>query len=479
MLSAIRKFSSSIYAKIFLFIVAIPFVFWGMGPLFTGGNLNVIAKIGKNKISTQEFANFLKYRATDEEMLNINSIEKLLSNFIGDKLIDEEIEDFDIKLSDYSLSAIIKNEEIFKKGNKFSRTKYEKFLVENSLDVITLETNISKQKKKEQLFDFIVGGIVPPNFMVNIAYNKANQTRYIQAINLNDIIKQKLSFSKNQIESYFNQNKDVYKDIRRFIKFVKLNPKNLTGSDEFNDSFFQKIDEIDDLIVEGKNLDFILNKFNLGSASLVAFNKSDMEKNSKNVNDFPFKLIKSVFSINEMEPITLIELTDEYFIIQIEKTENIQRDITDELVKKNILLNLEKQTRRKFISEIIGKINKNNFKKNDFDKLSNDENVAIKKIKLKNQNDDEILKQELINQVYAYPEKMIIVVADISLRENFLIYIDKIESVSIDKNPDNYKKYFDSSQARMINNLYNTYDSYLKNKYEININYKALDSISR
>ena len=62
MLSAIRKFSSSVYAKIFLFIVAIPFVFWGMGPLFTGGNLNVIAKIGKNKISTQEFANFLKYR---------------------------------------------------------------------------------------------------------------------------------------------------------------------------------------------------------------------------------------------------------------------------------------------------------------------------------------------------------------------------------------------------------------------------------
>ena len=73
------------------------------------------------------------------------------------------------------------------------------------------------------MFDFIVGGIAPPNFMVNIAYNKANQTRYIQAINLNDIIKQKLSFSKNQIESYFNQNKDVYKDIRRFIKFVKLN----------------------------------------------------------------------------------------------------------------------------------------------------------------------------------------------------------------------------------------------------------------
>ena len=50
MLGKIRNFSSSIFAKIFLFIVAIPFVFWGMGDLFKGGSLNTIAKIGTEKI---------------------------------------------------------------------------------------------------------------------------------------------------------------------------------------------------------------------------------------------------------------------------------------------------------------------------------------------------------------------------------------------------------------------------------------------
>ena len=49
MLSSIRKFSGSIYAKIFLFIVILPFVFWGMGPVFTGGSKNVIVKIDKKK----------------------------------------------------------------------------------------------------------------------------------------------------------------------------------------------------------------------------------------------------------------------------------------------------------------------------------------------------------------------------------------------------------------------------------------------
>ena len=52
------------------------------------------------------------------------------------------------------------------------------------------------------------------------------------------------------------------------------------------------------------------------------------------------------------------------------------------------------------ITEIIDKINKNNFNKYDFDKLSKDKNVNIKKISLNNQNDDKILKKEIENQIY-------------------------------------------------------------------------------
>ena len=60
MLSPLRKFSSSIYAKIFLGIVIIPFVFWGMGSSFTSGNKNVVVVIDKEKHSTQDFVNFVK-----------------------------------------------------------------------------------------------------------------------------------------------------------------------------------------------------------------------------------------------------------------------------------------------------------------------------------------------------------------------------------------------------------------------------------
>ena len=59
MLSNIRKFSKTFFAKILLVIVIIPFVFWGMGDVFRGGNQNVIATVDSKKISTQEFVNYL------------------------------------------------------------------------------------------------------------------------------------------------------------------------------------------------------------------------------------------------------------------------------------------------------------------------------------------------------------------------------------------------------------------------------------
>ena len=153
----------------------------------------------------------------------------------------------------------------------------------------------------------------------------------------------------------------------------------------------------------------------------------------------------------------------------------MQSEITDQSVKKEILANLKKQTKRKLISEIISKINKNNFKKNDFDKLSKDENVAIKKIRLENLNDNNILKQELIDQIYAFSEKKVIVVADIEFLENFLVYTDEIKNVSIDENSENNEKYFNLSKDKIAGDLYNTYNSYLENKYKININYQTLD----
>ena len=478
MLGTIRKFSSSIYAKILLIVVAIPFVFWGMGPVFQGGKVNVIAEIGKDKISTQEFVDFLQYNNPSDEILDKNSIEKLLSTFIGTKLIAQEIKNLDIRVSDISLSKIIRNEKAFMKDDKFSRIEYEKFLVNNNLSAASFEANILEQIKKEQLFDFIGGGIVPANFLIETSYNHINQKRNIEVINLNDVFKNKLNFTNDQIELFYNLNLDNFKNMHKTIKFLKLDPKNLTASNEFNDLFFKRLDEIDDLIVEGKNIDFILNQFDLESVNTVTFNELNKDKESEINSNFPNELIKKVFDISKSEPTVLIEHDNTYFIIEVIKSENVQRKINSKSVRSQILQELEKKEKVKLTSEIINKINENNFKKVDFYKLSKDKNVVIKKVRIENQNDNKFFKQKLINQIYSFGKNKVIIVADTSFSEIFLIYIDKIENALINKNSQDYNKYLNLSKTKIISNLSNTYDLYLNNKYKININYKALNKVN-
>ena len=448
-----------------------------MGPLFTGGSQNTIVTIGKEKFSTDEFTNFIRYKTTNSSSVDENSIENLFSTFIGEKIMELEINYFNFKLSDNSLSSIIKNEKAFLKGNKFSRTAYEKFLLESNTNAASFEYNLSKQEKKNQLLNFIGGGIVPSHFVVNLAYDKINQQRDIEFINLNDIFKNKFNFSENNIQSYYNQNKETFIDIYKTINFAKLDPRILSGGNEFNDLFFQKIDEIDDLIVEGKSLKYISKKYNLESSTSFTIDSQGIDIKSKNKINFPDKLISKIIIIDNEDPILLIENIEEYFIFELSKTEKVQKKINDKFVAKEILANLERQTKRKIISEIVAKINNNNFNKKQFNELSKDENAVIKKITLASKNDDKILKQELVKQIYAFSENRVIVVTDIDLSENFLIYIDKINNESIDRKSEDYNKYFNLSKIKMVSNLYKTYDTYLKNKYEININHKALDAV--
>ena len=399
MLGQFRKFSSSIFAKILMGIIIIPFIFWGMGSNFGGGSKNVIVIIDKEKYSTEAFFNFIQKLASPKQKITADQIDGFLSNFIGEKLMEKEIEHFGFILSDESLSKLIKIQENFKRENKFSRVEYEKFLLNTNRTAADFESDFSIYEKKKQLFDFIGGGVLPSKHMVNMAYDKINQKRNIELINLNDVFKKKVNFPEKQIKSYFENNKGKYKEIYKSVKLIELNPKKLVGSEEFNDTYFKKIDEIDYMLIEGKNLEDIIQNFNLKKARLLTLNVSGKDIKLKTINNISENLAKNIFDVDDEESAALIEIKDKYFIVEIIKTEEIQRKIENEAVRKNILLNLEIKSKRKFMSEIIAKINKNNFTKSDFNKLSNDESVTIKKITLKNQNDDSTLKKDLLRHI--------------------------------------------------------------------------------
>ena len=476
MLGPIRKFSTSIYAKILLVIIIIPFVFWGMGSSLSGGSKNIIVVIDKDKIYAQEFISFAERNILPEQVVNESLIENLFSNFVGEKLIEREIEHFNISLSDKALSKLIKHQKAFKRGNEFSRVEYEKFLLENNINAGIFETNLTKQEQKKQLLDLVGAGIFPTNFLVNISYNRINQKRNIEIINLNDVFKDELEINEKKIRSYFENNKKDFQEIYKSFNFLELDTKQVTGNDEYDDLYFKKIDEIDDVITSGNKINQISEIFNLGKPTFLIFNESGEDKNLKKISQLHDELIDIVYNIKEFEPVILTEHNGKYFIFELIKTEIDQKEINNVGVKEKITKILRKKTKRELTINFIGKINEGNFKKSEFDNLIKEKNISSKKVSIENLNDGNKIKIDIVKQVYSFPEKSIIVVNDINFDEIYLIYIEKVDNVSIDKNSGDYKKYSNLSRNQISNSLYKSYDYYIKNKYKIDVNYKTFEN---
>ena len=117
MLTSIRKITTSFLAKVLVVIIILPFLFWGMGDVFSGGNQNIVATIDSKKISAQNLGEYVnKLNLSNEQIKSLNKsdlLDKILSAYIGREIITLEIKEKGIFLSDLSLREIITGDKIF------------------------------------------------------------------------------------------------------------------------------------------------------------------------------------------------------------------------------------------------------------------------------------------------------------------------------------------------------------------------------
>ena len=151
MLNKLRNFTKTKLATVLIGIIIIPFVFWGMGGVFQGGNTNNIAKIKNVNISTEDFFNHIKSLGINEEIISKNIendiLKEILNDLLAKKFLELEIKKLGINLNDESLLLIIKNNKNFLDENKkFSRLKYEKFLLENNTAASEFEKRLRKRE---------------------------------------------------------------------------------------------------------------------------------------------------------------------------------------------------------------------------------------------------------------------------------------------------------------------------------------------
>jgi len=468
MLNKLRSFSNTKLAGILMAIIIIPFVFWGMGSVFSGGNTNNIAKINNETISTQDFMKYVNQTRMDGEYIkkNIdnNVIENIISKIVSIKLLDMEINDLNILISDKTLANRIKSNEVFLDDKKkFSRIKYEKFLLENNLTAPDFEIRFKNDELKKNLFAYVGGGIKSPYFLNNKIYTNKNKEVEIDYFNLD--IAYNTETSESEIDEFIKDNEENLKEDLIDFSYSKITPSNLIEIDEFNNEFFKKIDDIENSILNGSNIEDIKKKYNLKLEYFNNYNNDDEEN----------EILKEIYQKKNDDKIQLIDKNDYYLLYEITKINNILPSKSDlnfiNRVKNNLIL----KKKYDFNKELFQKIQDKKLNKDEFLKISKGSNNISNTI-IKSLDDNKIFDKDSINLVYSLPVNSFVLITD----ANNQIYLAKINNIITNNlSKDNIKnnQYMVESNNKIIDEIYSSYDLSLNKKYKVKVFQNTLDRI--
>ena len=467
MIGSFRNFAKTKFAGLLVIIMIIPFVFWGMGSMFSSGNTNNIAKINNINISTQDFIDHINKSNIPEKTIRANLdkkiIEELLSTLISTSLLELEVKDFDIKISKKVLSKKIKsNKNFFDESGNFNRIIYEKFLLENNQSAPGFELRLKDRELQKTLFDYIGAGTVTPKFFTKKMFIEENQKIEIQYINLENFYKKKDALTEAEIKTFLNDNEDQLKIEYLDFEYAIINPLNLIGIDEFNQAFFDKIDEIE--IKISNNIDFksILLGTNIETINVKNFRYSQGVKSIE----------KKIFDSRDID-FDIFENENNYVLYKINNSEIRTPDLNDLDIKKEIKELVFQKNKFDYNEKLFEKINNKKFKNEDFVEMGKDN---INSLLLNSIRDNKMFEINSVELLYSLPTNSFTLISD----EKNNIYLAKIKNIiALDKIKDDkkFKEFVNKKNTDNRNSILKSYDLLLNEKYDVVLNQKTIERV--
>ena len=480
MLTSIKKATKSILARVLIAIIILPFLFWGMGDVFRTGNQNVVVTIDSQNVSAQNFVEYVnRLNLSKQQRNNIaktNLLDTILSDYIGKKIIALEIIDQGVNLNNQSLKEIITTDKTFRKDNKFSRTSYEKFLLESGISAPTFEQNIAAQEKKRQLLTFLSEGINLPEFLIEREYASENQIKTIQYLALDSLYKN-YSIPDKEITKTYETNKNLFTQDFKKINYTELLPNNLTGQKEYNESYFKKIDEIENAILDGGKMSNFVKEFNLSLIVLNEINRLKKDKTGKIITKIDSNLFIKFFSPKILNQPELININNKYYLSEIVNVDKITRTLEDKEIKEAIVSQLKTKHIIESNTKIVKDMSEGIFNNEQFQKFSKDNNLEIKKITIRDIKNETIFNSGIIKEIFKVNDGDLQLITDSLLTKNYIILAEKTEKLPFDKNTKNYEKYKTKAKFSLANQIYSTFDETINDKYVVKINEKVLNRI--
>jgi len=366
-------------------------------------------------------------------------------------------------ISQNSLSDKIKLNNNFNDNNgNFERLKYEKFLLENNISAPLFEKRLKDRELQKKLFDFIGAGTVSPKFLTKKLYEVENRKLNIEFINLDMFYKKSDEITENDLISFIEENEDKLKVEYIDFKYASINPRNLIGINEYNQEFFDKIDQIENSILNGVEFDSIISELNINTTKVEDYKYSDTSNNIQ----------KKIYEVRNND-FDIFEEGENYIIYKIESLKKKKPNLNDNQIRKEIIELVVQKNKFDYNKNILEKIKNDKFTKQDFLELGKDQIQSLKFNSIKDNNKFEI---NSVQMLYSLPLDSITLIND----DNKNIYLAKInnyDEINIEMNSEDFEKFSNKENMEIRNNILKSYDLLINQKYNVDINQVAINNV--
>ena len=408
MLNIIRNLVKSIAGKILLLIMVASFAVWGMGDLLRSGDSGLVAIIGKQKITINEFyyqfqKKLNEFNQSLDEKLSEEEAHKqqitylVLNEMVYGKMIQEFAENNSIYLSDNIIKkAIISIPQFHDADGNFNKILFDSSIISNFNNEAEFTNEISKIFLNNLLFESFTINAPFNKEISNLFYNYESETRNVLYFNIDDRLIEKSQYTEKNVLEFYNDNKNDYLISKKIeTRFINVDSNSFsalvdTTEDEIELYYNENIDsytinesrEIE--IINAKSIEQankIIELFNNNIELTKYLNEEELiisKLDNVKIGDFDDEISSSIFNNPEgliLDPVDIDGIG--YFVIKINKIFPSKVISLDE-EKNRIIEALNNEKTYKLFLENIELIEELNLTGLTLDEISTNFNLEIK-----------------------------------------------------------------------------------------------------
>lgn len=409
MLDIIRNLVASIFGKILLGIMVLSFALWGVGDLLNSGNSQLAAKVGKQKVtlddfyyefqrSIDDFNNSLERRITLAEAYEEKIHTLVINEMVYDQMINVYANNNNIFVNNEILKKVIKSMPQFQnEDGSFNKTIYEYSIQDAFPSEKIFLDEVRNLYLRGHLFDLFDSNISLNKKIHKLILDFEGETRDFEYFTINNIPFDEPALTDSELNDYFTENEKNFRVPKSVIlDLIQINYQDFANDVDIDETILKEEYEknlaayttpetrdiefarFDDILDANNYREIILNLSdteikNYNKENDVSFNKIENLK----FDDFDIILAEKIFNLSEgkiSKPIDTKELG--FYIVKLNSI-NLEKVISFEEASNEIRQNLIQDEAYDIFDETVNLADELLISGYDLNEISDEINIEV------------------------------------------------------------------------------------------------------